>query len=95
MSKCYQISVLLNKMSKKFLQDRPLKQRRKQQKARTTLQNDPMMGFGTEKKLSKVVTVPPSPSKRQKKGDDLTVVLLPGEAYSSQVLLITTESTYS
>ncbi|CAG9534804.1 unnamed protein product [Cercopithifilaria johnstoni] len=64
-------------------QDRPL-QRRKQQKARSTSRNDPMMGFGMVKKLSKVVTASPFSSIEQKNNDDLTVVLLPREAYSSQ-----------
>ncbi|KAL3983199.1 Transforming growth factor beta like domain family protein [Acanthocheilonema viteae] len=64
-------------------QDRLL-QKRKQQKASNTFRNDPMMGFGRVKKLSKVVTVSPLHSVEQKKGDDLTVVLLPREAYSSQ-----------
>ncbi|VDK67991.1 unnamed protein product [Litomosoides sigmodontis] len=63
--------------------DRSL-QRRKQQKARSTSPKDPMMGFGMEKKLSKVVTVSPLPPTEQKKAADLTVVLLPRKAYSSQ-----------
>uniref|UniRef100_A0A8R1XXE4 TGF_BETA_2 domain-containing protein n=1 Tax=Onchocerca volvulus TaxID=6282 RepID=A0A8R1XXE4_ONCVO len=65
-------------------QDRPL-QRRKQQKPRNIFRNDPMMGFGMKKKLPKLVTVSPSPSIEQKKNNDLTVVLLPGDAYSSQI----------
>lgn len=68
------------------MQDRSL-QRRKQQKARSTSPKDPMMGFGMIKKLSKVVTVSPLPSIEQKKAGDLTVVLLPRKAYSSQVLI--------
>uniref|UniRef100_A0A0R3RJX1 TGF_BETA_2 domain-containing protein n=1 Tax=Elaeophora elaphi TaxID=1147741 RepID=A0A0R3RJX1_9BILA len=63
-------------------QDRSM-QKRKQQRARSTFQNDPMMGFGVVKKIPKVVTVFPSPSIKEK-GDDLTVVLLPQKAYSSQ-----------
>uniref|UniRef100_A0AAF5PJ42 TGF-beta family profile domain-containing protein n=1 Tax=Wuchereria bancrofti TaxID=6293 RepID=A0AAF5PJ42_WUCBA len=59
-------------------------QKRKQQKVRSTFRGDPMMGFGMVKKLSKVATVPPLPSIEQKNGNDLTVVLLPREAYSSQ-----------
>uniref|UniRef100_A0A915PTG6 TGF-beta family profile domain-containing protein n=1 Tax=Setaria digitata TaxID=48799 RepID=A0A915PTG6_9BILA len=59
-------------------------QRRKQQKPRDTFRNDPMMGFGMGKKLSKLVTISPPFPIEQKKGDDLTVVLLPGETVSSQ-----------
>ncbi|VIO87893.1 Uncharacterized protein BM_BM3941 [Brugia malayi] len=59
-------------------------QKNKEQKIRSTFRGDPMMGFGMVKKLSKVATVRPLPSIEQKDGDDLTVVLLPRKAYSSQ-----------
>ncbi|VDN02298.1 unnamed protein product [Thelazia callipaeda] len=63
-------------------QDRRL-QMRKQKKIRGAFRNDPMMGFGVKKKFTKIITPSPS-SVVQEKAEDVTLVLLPGQTFSSQ-----------